>query len=316
MEFKIKKYPEKSWSISKMKVIEGCYREYYYTYYGSHNGWLDNSSIEAKISWRLKKLTNIWLLFGEKLHKLISEVFHLSKEVNIDTFKKTIRNNLNLVVKNSSIKAKDSSWDEYPKGEMLEEYYYNGALNKEDIDEIKKRIDLCVDNFYNCKTYMDIKINKCKVLEADEGKFDYTYIYDVKVFALIDVLYIDEKGNYIIVDWKTGKVSENDREQLIVYAIYVMEKYNIPLNKIKGRIEYLYLGEKYDYSILEEDVLEIKNRIKNDLMIIDNFLVDSKLNIPKERNVFRKCDNIKRCNKCKYRKLCFELDGVINNEIN
>lgn len=311
MGFEVKKYPEKSWSISKMKTLEGCYRKYYYTYYGSHNGWLNDSTVEAKISWRLKKLTNIWLLFGDKLHKLISELFHNNKEINTDVFQKAMRNNLNSVVKESSIKLKDSSWDEYPKGEMLQEYYYNGGLNKDDIDEIKNRMELTINNFYNCTTYKDIKINNCRLLEADEGKFDYIIVYDVKVFALIDTLYIDEKGNYIIVDWKTGRFNEHDKEQLKVYAIYVMEKYNVPLNKIKGRIEYLYLGEKYDYDISEEDIIEIKEQIKNDLRIIDNFLLDSKLNIPKERNVFRKCDNIKRCNKCKYRKLCFELEGVI-----
>ena len=35
-----RKYPEKSWSISKMKTLNSCEREYYYTYYGSHNGWI------------------------------------------------------------------------------------------------------------------------------------------------------------------------------------------------------------------------------------------------------------------------------------
>ena len=72
MAFEVRKFPEKSWSISKMKVIENCYRQYYYTYYGSHNGWLQDNNNESKIAWRLKKLTNIWLLFGEKLHEVIS----------------------------------------------------------------------------------------------------------------------------------------------------------------------------------------------------------------------------------------------------
>ena len=49
-----RKYPEKSWSISKMKTLNSCEREYYYTYYGSHNGWIFTSSEEQKIAWRLK----------------------------------------------------------------------------------------------------------------------------------------------------------------------------------------------------------------------------------------------------------------------
>ena len=43
-----RKYPEKSWSISKMKTLENCERDYYYTYYGSHNGWIYTSTDEQK----------------------------------------------------------------------------------------------------------------------------------------------------------------------------------------------------------------------------------------------------------------------------
>ena len=57
-----RKYPEKSWSISKMKTLENCERDYYYTYYGSHNGWIYSSTDEQKMAWRLKKLTNLCIL--------------------------------------------------------------------------------------------------------------------------------------------------------------------------------------------------------------------------------------------------------------
>ena len=45
-----RKYPEKSWSISKMKTLENCERDYYYTYYGSHNGWIYTSTDEQKMA--------------------------------------------------------------------------------------------------------------------------------------------------------------------------------------------------------------------------------------------------------------------------
>ena len=74
-----RKYPEKSWSISKMKTLNSCEREYYYTYYGSHNGWIFTSSEEQKIAWRLKKLTNLWMCFGEAVHKQIRGIINLCK---------------------------------------------------------------------------------------------------------------------------------------------------------------------------------------------------------------------------------------------
>ena len=75
-----RKYPEKSWSISKMKTLENCERDYYYTYYGSHNGWIYTSTDEQKIAWRLKKLTNLWMCFGEVVHKEIKGIINICKK--------------------------------------------------------------------------------------------------------------------------------------------------------------------------------------------------------------------------------------------
>ena len=312
MDFEIKNYPDKSWSISKMKVIENCYRQYYYTYYGSHNGWLNDSCAEAKMAWRLKKLTNIWLLFGDKLHEAISSNLK-KRNINITSegLKNYLRNSLNYVVKDSSLKEKTGAWNEYPKGDMLQEYYYGQGLDNSTILEIKDRIDKCTNNFVSCNTYTELKEDMSKLLEADEGSFDFINLYGFKIYALIDALYIDKDGNYIIVDWKTGHFNEYDSNQLKVYAIYVMERYNVPLNKIRGRIEYLLTGEKYEYSFSEKKIEDMKILISEDIKVINNFLESPEENIPKKKEVFRKCEDEKKCSKCKYKLLCFDLEGII-----
>ena len=72
--FLIKSYPEKSWSTSRMKSIKSCLREYYYSYYGYYRGWDYEASEDRKITWRLKKLTNIWIAFGDVIHEGIKAV--------------------------------------------------------------------------------------------------------------------------------------------------------------------------------------------------------------------------------------------------
>lgn len=319
-EFIIKEYPEKSWSISRVKTIKSCLREYYYTYYGSHRGWDPEASYEQKYSWRLKKLTNIWLAFGDVIHKAIKNIIdfkknNIDKEIDVDALKEFVRTNLNIIVKQSSRKDSILRWNEYPKGNMLLEYYYDGKLEREDILEIKERIEQCVENIFESKTFFDInKGEYLDILEVDEGNFDYFFHEGVKVFALIDLLYLDNDRNIVIVDWKTGKQNEEDREQLLVYLLYVMEKYNVPVEKVKGRVEYLLQGEHVEYSFTNDDVEHIKNRISLEINVINALLVDENNNIPKDKDTFIMCDEDFKCNKCKYRRLC-KKERVIRDEI-
>lgn len=319
-EFIIKEYPEKSWSISRIKTIKSCLREYYYTYYGSHRGWDPEASYEQKYSWRLKKLTNIWLAFGDVIHKAIKNIIdfkknNIDKEIDVDALKEFVRTNLNIIVKQSSRKDSILRWNEYPKGNMLLEYYYDGKLEREDILEIKERIEQCVENIFESKTFFDInKGEYLDILEVDEGNFDYFFHEGVKVFALIDLLYLDNNRNIVIVDWKTGKQNEEDREQLLVYLLYVMEKYNVPVEKVKGRVEYLLQGEHVEYNFTNEDVEHIKNRISLEINVINALLVDENNNIPKDKDTFIMCDEDFKCNKCKYRRLC-KKERVIRDEI-
>lgn len=308
--FIAKAYPEKSWSISRVKTLKNCLRQYYYTYYGSHRGWEMEVSEERKLAWRLKKLTNIWIYFGDIIHEGIKNIIKFQsenpdKEVDVDRFKNFIKLKLNILVKQSSKKDRDIEWDTYPKGNMLQEYYYDGKINKDDIEEVKERIEQCTENFFESKTFFDVcKGNFKNILEIDEGSFNHIFIHTVKVFSIIDMLYIDKDNNYIIVDWKTGKYDEENKYQILVYAIYVMEKYNIPLDHIKGRIEYLYLGENYEYIFTKEDIEDIKKRIKLELNVIDALLDDKNLNKPKSKETFLMCEEDYKCSICKYKRLC------------
>lgn len=320
-KFFVKDYPEKSWSISKIKTIKSCLREYYYTYYGSHRGWEYESDYERKMTWRLKKLTNIWIFFGDIIHEGIKDIIkytinNKNSEVNVDRFKNFVRLKLNTIVKQSSREGRILEWESYPKGEMLQEYYYNGKLEKDDINEIKERIEQCVENFFESKTFGDISSrNFLDVLEVDEKSFDYIFINNIKVFAIIDMLYIDGDGNCIIVDWKTGKGSEDDKNQLLVYTLYVMDKYKIPLEKIIGRIEYLFTGENKEYKFLNSDLEEMNLKVKQEINVIDAMLEDKELNKPKPKEMFVMCEEEYKCKKCKYKKLCEMERGDLNEII-
>ena len=306
-----RKYPEKSWSISKMKTLENCERDYYYTYYGSHNGWIYTSTDEQKIAWRLKKLTNLWMCFGEVVHKEIRGIINICKKdktkfMNATRFNEITLNKLRNIIRESIHKYNTKEWDEYPKGIMLQEYYYGDKISKQIGNELKERLSQCINSFYVSKTFEDILKPETVIIENDEDIFSSINYNSLKVYSKIDLLYKDYDGYYVIVDWKTGKGSESDKEQLLVYAWYVIEQYNVHYSKIKGRIEYLLDGHAEEVIFKPEDIQFIKEKVSNDLKIINYYLDDAILNKPKEKEVFQKTLKNYKCSNCKFRMLCHE----------
>lgn len=69
-----REYPEWSWSFSRQQLFLSCQRRYYYNYYGSHNGWEFDAEPEAALAYRLKKLTNIYLVLGDAVHRVAQQM--------------------------------------------------------------------------------------------------------------------------------------------------------------------------------------------------------------------------------------------------
>ena len=65
-----------------------------------------------------------------------------------------------------------------------------------------------------------------RFVEAE--RFRYTHMNDVKVTIVMYFVYRDiQEGKWIIVDWKTGKESYEDRHQLALYALYLQKAFKV-----------------------------------------------------------------------------------------
>ena len=249
------------------------------------------------------------MCFGEVVHKKIRGIINIckkdkSKFMNANRFNEITLNELRGVIRESINKYKTKEWDEYPRGYMLQEYYYGGKISKETGDELKERLIQCVNSFYVSTTFEEILNNETIIIENDEDIFSSFNHDSLKVYSKIDLLYKSPDGYYVIVDWKTGRPSEDDKEQLLVYAWYVMKKYDIHYSRIKGRVEYLLEGHSEEIIFKSEDIEYIKAKVDNDLKIINYYLDDISLNKPKEKSVFEKTQKSYKCGQCKFRLLC------------
>lgn len=306
-----KLYPDFSWSLSRHNTLMECSRKYAYHYYFSHNGWFYDAPDLAKTAYRLKKITNLPILFGEIVHTIIESVIKNYQATgyipNEATLVEHLRNELNRAFIDST--RNKEAWYERPKHyKMLHEIYYNGKLEEEDIQKIKDRISVCIHNFLNSKSFKDLTAKKeMQVLQSEE--FRTMELLGVKVYVVIDFLYKDVKEDkWIIVDWKTGKETLEDRYQLALYALYLKNQFQVPLEKIEIRNEYLLTGNCQEYRLTETDLKHVVERMKLSLLEMGKYVVDEEINEPVDLAYFAKTEHTNRCNRCNYKELCERND--------
>jgi hypothetical protein len=62
---------EFSWSKTRDEVFKTCPRQYWFSYYGYWNGWLENAPERTRQIYVLKNLKNRQMWAGEKVHECI-----------------------------------------------------------------------------------------------------------------------------------------------------------------------------------------------------------------------------------------------------
>lgn len=306
--FETKPYPEFSWSLSRHKTFLDCSRKYAYDYYIGHNGWLKESSIISKDAYRLKKITNLEMLFGNVVHEIIFNVMnqylttsHIPSE---NELVQRIRNILNTAFIDSM--QRKVLWSARPKYyTMLHEIYYGGSLPKEKVHDIQERLDVCMKNFFKSKTFTDI-LNKKQMKFIEAERFRYMRMNDVKVTIVMDFVYRDmENGKWIIVDWKTGKESYEDRHQLALYALYLQQALKVKdLNEIEIRNEYLLSGTNKSYKLSPIDLEKLQEMYGLSIQAMLSYLENPEENKPFSLEYFPKTEFEKKCDRCNFKELC------------
>ena len=306
--YEVKKHPPFSWSFSRHKTLTDCPRKYGLHYYESHNGWLRDAAPDARQAYRLKKLLNLPVLFGQAVHEIVeTSIKHLLADHEVPSPQKMMED----VRKRLNDSYKDSRdfrelWLDNPKQyKMLFEMYYDGKIEEEKIADYQERIYAVFSNLFRSKSFQDITQFKDQMKFHQSEEFRYIKVYGVKVFVVMDLLYRDVKqGKWIIVDWKTGKESDDDRDQLAVYAYYLMETFDVGLEQIEIRNEYLATGNRRTYTMKEEDIKKMLERMQASLQLMKRYQMDILSNEPVPLEEFRQTEYKNRCRTCNYKEMC------------
>ncbi|MEC3884459.1 PD-(D/E)XK nuclease family protein [Halobacillus sp. HZG1] len=309
--FEVKPYPELSWSLSRHKTMLTCSRKYAYDYYVSHNGWLRSADTLAKQAYRLKKMTNLEMHFGSVVHDLIYQTIQrVLKNESVMTeqeFTDEVRHHLNRGFIEST--KKEHLWMNRPKHyTMLHEIYYSqtDTLPEAKVRKITDRLQKTVGNFYSSKTFNDVR-NKEQMKFMESETFRFLKTDEAKVFIVMDLVYKDlDNDQWIIVDWKTGKSSDEDRNQLALYALYLQHKHGIEsLDDIIIRNEYLVDGTHVEHQLIDQDLINVQHLYQISMEQMKLYLEDTEKNKPLPVEQFPMQDDPRVCARCNYQELCF-----------
>lgn len=122
----------------------------------------------------------------------------------------------------------------------------------------------------------------------------------------MDFLYRDRnEGKWIIVDWKTGKESFEDRHQLALYALYLQRVLKVKsIEEIVIRNEYLLTGTHKTYQLTAVDLDKVHELFDMSVLQMQQYLEDISTNQPLNFNLFPKTNTTKKCDQCNYKELC------------
>jgi len=294
---------EFSWSKTRDEVFRTCPRQYWFAYYGYWNGWLDIAPDRTRQIYILKNLKNRHVWAGEKVHECIerslSNIRRGIKVLPVDEVVSITLDQMRAEFRSSRAKH----YLKNPKTCALFDHEYESGVTDEEWRGVANHVEACLRAFYASDIYYGLKsLRKEEWLEMEEFS---SFLFDsTQVHVVIDCA-IQEAGDIVIYDWKTGKtLSESISLQLCCYALYAIEKWHIPLDHLRVIEFNLFLNKAMEFSVTPGEVEEIKSYIRGSMKDMQSLLIDPANNIPLEEERFSKVEDERISLRCNFRKVC------------
>ena len=304
MSYERREYPDFSWSYSRNEKFQECPRDYYYHYYGSHNGWEFEAPEEARLTYRLKNLTSLPLEVGAAVHEGAAAAIHTARSggaaLTVDDLYGLARNRLN----KAWLDSKDfDEWERSPKWRrMFHEFYYDTGIGETPRERAKDQLRTCFRNLLTSESYQEaVAAPRCEIKRVEE--FITFNVEGTDIHAVPDLIYRSGDDFWKVVDWKSGRHIEDDSRQACVYALYVREHYGAPAENIGVRVENLFRGSTKEYSFSEEELDDCADSIVNSVAAMQTYLRDAEQNAPLNKASFPMREDTSRCRFCNFYQL-------------
>lgn len=337
--------PPLSRSHSRATLLYFCQKKYYFSYYTKHLGNYEwDFYMESLL---LKNLTSLKMRLGSKLHKLMSHYLHALKDDLTwpsEAIKKRLEQQFLKEVDEEYALSKNKDYSAYDKNNKfgLSEHFYG-----EDIDSLfeekKQRVlenfrIFCESDFF---ANLRSEFSQASKIFVEDAKPDFDKMImtidripelkGIQLWAQPDLWLIipaqwDKKKTYIIYDWKSGRpraeASDYISDQLKVYAYKML--LNVGMDHFENIDIYCYEVffdglSVFGGKIAWEDIYHIEQKMTLDVINQRQLLLHQNpfKNEPLPSQQFKKTSDEHKCESCRFRKVCTQLqhyEDRLNNQ--
>jgi hypothetical protein len=292
---------EFSWSKSRHGKFEECRRLYWFHYYGAWGGWDAAAAPEVREAYVLKNLSTRQQWAGKVVHDQIAFALAMARAGDpppIDTLLARARQRM----RDDFRRSRAGEYRQMPKRVVgLVEHELAQLIADADWKANWDNAEACLRNFHASHW-----LERARRLTRDEwlpiDEIDSFTLDGVKVFAGPDFAFRDGDTT-VLVDWKTGRPRDEDREQVKGYALYAAAKWGANPEKVIARLVYLPGPDEIDVNVEPDALVEFRAFFRHSVEQMKALLVDPDRNVA-VRESFPMTDHLARCKGCAFRRLC------------
>lgn len=298
---------EFSWSFSRANLYSECQKRYWYTYYGSWDGWPKTPWDKRKVIdplaaylYALKQMQNMPTYVGSTVHEAIEHFLKTKKPFTLEALVEYGRAKFLHGIE----EAKTDKWKESPKKHKnLFEFYYNEPPSPETLLQAENKVVSCLENWYASPIVQQLAFHAdSRFLSIEELAF-FQLAGKYKIIVVIDFA-VMWKDIAVLFDWKTGEESDKTEEQLYLYALFANRVWSTPLDKIilspfyLSKNSYTKIGAGCTVPLDPAKIEKVEKGIEESC---DKLSVLHTIQDPRE---FSYTTERQRCSRCPFKELC------------
>ncbi|NMO19005.1 PD-(D/E)XK nuclease family protein [Pyxidicoccus fallax] len=297
-----------SWSKSRHEKFSECLRAYYLYYYRSWGGWEADAPKDVRELYVLKKLGNRFSWAGSVVHEAIKDVlldWRAGRAVDPAVVEARARKLMQDDFRHSRGK---SYWTQKYRKQFtgLVEHEYGDVVPDDAWKQNWETVRSALAWFFASRWPQVAKgLKPEQWLEVDAG-YDFAHftLDGIKVFAIPDFAFVDSDGTTVVVDWKTGKARDGYDEQVLGYALYVSQRYRVPVEKVRASLVYLNEGKEQDVMVDPAAMGLFRRHFEGSVAKMRALLKDPATNTPMDASAFPPTEELTSCARCVFRRPC------------